>query len=104
MKNEVNKEYAQGLGWEAENNNPSLFDIWLHNDDFTPKELVVEMLEKLFYLCRRKATDIMMEARIQGKAICGTFSKDFAEAKVSQVEEYAKECEQPLLCSMEVAK
>lgn len=101
MKNEVNKEYTTNLGVAAENKAPSLFQVVLHNDDFTPKEFVVRILQTLFYLDRRKATEIMMEAHTKGKAICGIFSKDFAEAKVSQVEEYAREHDHPLLCSME---
>ncbi len=101
MKNEVNKEYTTNLGSAAENEAPSLFQVLLHNDDFTPKEFVVKILQVLFYLDRRKATEVMMEAHLTGKAICGIFSKDFAEAKVSQVEDLAKEHEHPLLCSTE---
>lgn len=101
MKNEVNKEYTDSLGLSAENRAPSLFQVVLHNDDFTPKEFVVTVLQTLFYLDRRKATEIMMEAHTKGKAICGIFSKDFAEAKVSQVEDVAKENEHPLMCSVQ---
>ena len=102
MKNEVNKEYTTNLGAGTENQEPSLYRVVLHKDDFTPKEFVVKVLEVLFYLDRRKATEVMMEAHIKGKAICGMFSKDFADAKIAQVEEYATEHEQPLLCSTEV--
>lgn len=103
MKNEVNKEYTTSLniGIEVERKEPSLYQVLLHNDDFTPKDFVVKALQVLFYLDRRKATEIMMEAHTKGKAICGIFSKDFAEAKVSQIEEYAKENEHPLMCSVE---
>jgi len=100
MKNEVNKQYTAGLGLEANREAPSMFQVLLHNDDFTPKEFVVKMLEVLFYLDRRKAVEVMMEAHTVGKAVCGIFTKDFADAKVMQVEELAKDHEHPLLCSM----
>ncbi len=101
MKNEVNKKYTSGLEWGMDRQAPAMFQVMLHNDDFTPKEFVVKVLEVLFYLDRRKAVEVMMEAHMLGRAVCGTFSKDFADAKVLQVEELAKEHEHPLLCSME---
>jgi len=103
MKNEVNKEYTLNLGDELDVREPSLLRVLVHKDDFTPREFVVKVLEMFFYMSRQKAVEVMMEAQIKGKAICGIFSKDFAEAKVSQIEEYARENEHPLLCSSEVA-
>lgn len=82
---------------------PSLFQIILHNDDFTPKEFVIEMLQKLFFMDRLKASNVSLEAHIKGMAICSTGSKDYAESKVLQVVEYAKEKEFPLMCTAEVA-
>jgi ATP-dependent Clp protease adaptor protein ClpS len=103
MKNEVNKEYT--TQWEVtveqEIKEPSLYHVLLHNDDFTPMEFVVSVLEMFFFLDRRKASSLMIEAHIQGKALCGIFSKDFAESKTSQVVEYARLHEHPLVCSME---
>lgn len=103
MKSEVNKEYTTSLGNKDEVLVPSLYQVFVHNDDFTPMEFVIEMLEKLFYHSRRRAADIMMEAHVKGQAVCGTFSKDYAEAKVAQVNEYAQSREHPLICSMERA-
>lgn len=102
MKNEVNKESTAYLDEAYDSNKPSLFQVWLHNDDFTPKEFVLTILEKFLYLDRRKATDVMMEAHAKGKAICGVFPKDYAEAKAAQVIEHANENEHPLLLTTEV--
>jgi ATP-dependent Clp protease adaptor protein ClpS len=104
MKCEMNKEYTAYLEEASDTQEPSLFQIWVHNDDFTPMEFVVGLLEKFFYMGRTKAAEVMLEAHVQGKAICGLFAKDFAEAKISQVVDYAIQHEQPLHCSMEAAE
>ena len=103
MKFELNKEYTEHLEMEEQEKIPSLFQIFLHNDDFTPKEFVIEMLEKLFFMDRVNAASVMMEAHLKGMAVCGEFAKDFAEAKVAQVVDYARSSEHPLICTMEVA-
>lgn len=107
MKNEVNKEYTANLESLHEVSEeiiePPLYQVVVHNDDFTPMEFVVDILEKFFYMNRSKAVEIMFEAHSSGKAICGVFSKDFAETKISQIIEYAESHEHPLNCSMEVA-
>jgi len=81
---------------------PPLYRVWMHNDDFTPMEFVVAVLEIFFNMDRSKATTVMFEVHTTGRAICGTFSKDVAETKVDQVMEYARQHEHPLLCSVEV--
>lgn len=108
MKNEENKEDAykdvfSGLDFLAEESVPMLYQIVMHNDDFTPVEFVVGILEKFFYMDRRQAADKTLEAHVNGRTVCGIFSKDFAEAKIAQVIEYAEIHEHPLNCSMEVA-
>jgi ATP-dependent Clp protease adaptor protein ClpS len=103
MKKEViNKESTTSLK-ENQVREPSLYQVVVHNDDFTPMEFVVSILEKFFYMDRCRAAEIMHEAHITGKAICGLFSKDFAESKISQVIDYSRLHDHPLLCSMEVA-
>jgi ATP-dependent Clp protease adaptor protein ClpS len=82
---------------------PSLYQVILHNDGFTPMEFVVEVLEKIFYMDRLKASETMLKAHIEGKAVCGMFTKDLALSKLEQVELYVKWREHPLTCSMEVA-
>ena len=74
----------------------------MHNDDFTPMEFVVAVLESFFNMERALATKIMYEIHMAGKAICGVYSKDVAETKANQVMEYARNQEHPLLCSTEV--
>ncbi len=80
---------------------PAMFQIWMHNDDFTPMEFVVIVLEAFFNMDRVKATNVMYEVHTSGRAICGIYSKDVAETKVDQVMEYARKHEHPLLCSIE---
>jgi ATP-dependent Clp protease adaptor protein ClpS len=80
---------------------PAKFQVVIMNDDFTPMEFVVEVLETFFYMGREKATQIMLAVHTQGKAVCGVYSKDVAETKVSQVNEFARMREHPLLCHVE---
>ena len=80
---------------------PSMYSVIMHNDDYTPMDFVVGVLEQFFHMDRAKAKVIMMEVHIRGKAICGIFSRDVAETKVEQVAEYALMHEHPLLCSVE---
>lgn len=80
---------------------PLMYQVVMHNDDFTPMEFVVEILETFFGMDRTKATSIMYEVHMSGKAVCGIFSKDVAETKVEQVMDYARRNEHPLLCSVE---
>ncbi len=81
---------------------PALYQVVMHNDDFTPMEFVVAVLEAFFNMDRVKATRVMYEVHTTGKAICGVFSKDVADTKVDQVMEYARRNEHPLLCNVEV--
>jgi len=81
---------------------PTMYQVIMHNDDFTPMEFVVTVLELFFSMDRTIATRTMYEVHTQGKAICGIFSKDVAETKVDQVINYARTHDHPLLCSLEV--
>lgn len=80
---------------------PSMFQVVMHNDDFTPMEFVVTVLEMFFSMERTQATRVMYDVHMSGKAVCGIFSKDVAETKVDQVTEYARRHEHPLRCSVE---
>jgi len=80
---------------------PSMYKVFLLNDDYTPMEFVVRLLEKLFGMDREKATRIMLTIHSQGKGVCGIFTYEIAETKVAQVNEYAQRHQHPLLCSME---
>jgi ATP-dependent Clp protease adaptor protein ClpS len=81
---------------------PPLYKVVLINDDYTPMDFVVDVLRSHFSMNAEKATQVMLKVHTEGKGVCGVFSKDVAETKAAQVNDYAKECEQPLLCSVEV--
>jgi ATP-dependent Clp protease adaptor protein ClpS len=78
-----------------------MYKVFLLNDDFTPMEFVVTLLEKLFGMDREKATRVMLLVHSQGMGICGIYTYEIAETKVAQVNEYAQRHKHPLLCSME---
>jgi len=80
---------------------PSLYQVILNNDDYTPMDFVIEVLTVFFSKSEEEAFQLMMMVHEQGKAACGTYSADIAETKVSQVNDCAKEHEHPLLCTME---
>lgn len=80
---------------------PALYNVWMHNDDFTPMEFVVALLELFFHMDRAFATKVMYEIHMSGKAVCGTYTKDVADTKADQVTEYARKHDHPLLCSVE---
>lgn len=80
---------------------PAMFNVILNNDDYTPMDFVIEILERFFSLDIEKATEVMLKVHYEGKAICGTYSAEIAETKVAQVTMYSKENEHPLLCTME---
>jgi len=82
---------------------PPQYQVVLLNDDFTPMEFVVEVLESFFGMDREKATRIMLHVHTRGKGVCGLYPRDIAETKVSQVNDYARQNQHPLLCSMEQA-
>lgn len=80
---------------------PSMYRVLLLNDDFTPMEFVVKVLEKFFSKSRNEANDIMMHVHRRGVGLCGVYSHEIAETKVSQVMQYARANEQPLQCTLE---
>ena len=82
---------------------PPLYQVILINDDYTPMEFVVHILESFFARDRETATRIMLEVHTRGKGVCGIYTHEIAETKVSQVNSYAREHQHPLLCTMEKA-
>lgn len=81
---------------------PRKYQVVLLNDDFTPMDFVVEVLMQFFAMDEAKATTVMMAVHQQGKGVCGVYSKEVAEMKVMQVNNYAREHQHPLQCQMEV--
>lgn len=82
---------------------PPLYKVLLLNDDYTPMEFVVEILESFFNMDQEKATRVMLHVHTRGVGVCGVFPRDIAETKVTQVNEYARENQHPLLCTLEMA-
>jgi ATP-dependent Clp protease adaptor protein ClpS len=82
---------------------PPLYRVLLLNDDYTPMEFVVDVLERFFAMNRSAATRVMLEVHTRGKGICGVFTYEIAETKVSQVMAHAREHQHPLMCTLEQA-
>lgn len=82
---------------------PPLYKVVLHNDDYTPMDFVIEVLQEFFGMDSEKAVQTMLAVHTQGKATCGVFTRDIAETKCHQVNEYARECEHPLMSDIEAA-
>ncbi len=80
---------------------PPLYRVVLLNDDYTPMEFVVDILETVFTMQRTQATQVMLEVHTKGKGICGVYNFEIAETKVAQVMEVAQQHQHPLLCTME---
>jgi ATP-dependent Clp protease adaptor protein ClpS len=98
------RQAADGLAVEAEKpklQRPPLYKVILLNDDYTPMDFVVEVLQIFFGMDRHKATQIMLHVHTRGKGVCGVYTHDIAETKVSQVNSYSREHQHPLLCIME---
>lgn len=82
---------------------PSMYKVVMLNDDYTPMDFVVEVLEVFFAMDREKATRVMLTVHTEGKAVCGVYSRDVAETKAAQVVDYAREHQHPLMCLVERA-
>jgi ATP-dependent Clp protease adaptor protein ClpS len=80
---------------------PPLYKVILLNDDFTPMAFVIDILIHFFSMSEDMATRVMLQIHTQGIGVCGTYTKDVAETKVCIVNEYSREHQHPLLCSME---
>jgi len=82
---------------------PPLYRVVLLNDDYTPMDFVVEVLESIFGMQRMRATQVMLEIHMKGKGVCGVYNFEIAETKVAQVMGIAQQHQHPLLCTMEEA-
>lgn len=80
---------------------PPMYRVILLNDDYTPMDFVVEVLEMFFAMPREKAVQVMLAVHTEGKGVCGVFTRDVAETKAMQVNQYARESQHPLLCEIE---
>ena len=82
---------------------PPMYKVVMLNDDYTPMEFVIMILEKLFRLDHEKAIQVMLNVHQKGKGICGVYPHEIAQTKVAQVLELARQNDHPLQCTMEVA-
>ena len=82
---------------------PPLYEVILMNDDYTPMEFVVEVLKIFFAMDQEKATRVMLDVHTRGKGVCGVYTRDVAETKVQQVNQFSRNNHHPLMCSLEEA-
>jgi ATP-dependent Clp protease adaptor protein ClpS len=98
-----NQEQRGGL-LEAEKQKvkpPPLYKVMLLNDDYTPMDFVVVVLQTVFAMSREKATQVMLQVHREGMGVCGTYTREVAAAKVEQVINIARKHQHPLQCTME---
>lgn len=88
---------------EAKTKTPSMYKVVLLNDDFTPMDFVVHILQKFFKKTAEEATQVMMQVHTQGAGVAGVYSFGMAETKAFQVNEYSKSQQHPLKCAVEKA-
>lgn len=81
---------------------PPMYKVILLNDDYTPMEFVVHVLQKFFNMDMERATQLMLAVHTQGSAVCGIFPRDLAETKSEQVNDYAQENQHPLMSTIEM--
>jgi len=100
-KNSNDSETGVATKTRAKTKRPPLYKVLLLNDDFTPMEFVVYVLERIFGITNQQAVDIMLTVHNKGLAVIGVFSYEIAETKVGQVMELAQQNQHPLQCTME---
>ena len=106
MSQQTEQEQQRGLAVEEarpEVARPPLYQVVILNDDFTPMEFVVAVLETFFGMNRELATQVMLHVHTRGKGVCGVFTREVAETKVTQVNEFSRSHQHPLLCTLEKA-
>lgn len=92
---------AQGVSTRLKKERPKKYKVLLVNDDYTPMDFVVLVLQRYFFKEHELAIQIMLDIHQKGKAVCGVYTVDVAETKVALVNDFARQHEHPLLCKME---
>src|SRR3569832_1075647 len=101
------KRFSDGSGTgvvvktRAETKKPSMYKVLMLNDDYTPMEFVVHVLERFFRKSREEATRIMLHIHRRGVGLCGVYTYEVAETKVTQVMDFARQHQHPLQCTIE---
>ena len=104
MSDREKQDHDDGLAVETAKpklKKPPLYKVMILNDDYTPMEFVVQVLEIFFRMDREKATRIMLHVHTRGVGVCGVYTREIAETKVQQVNNYSRNNQHPLLCTME---
>ena len=103
QNNNNNEDFQKGLllDTKPKTKKPSMYNVLLMNDDYTPMEFVVYALEHFFNKSKDEATQIMLHIHGKGVGVCGVFTYEIAETKVNQVTEFARKNKHPLQCTME---
>ncbi|MFC3050717.1 ATP-dependent Clp protease adapter ClpS [Kordiimonas pumila] len=106
-KHKIGDDQGNGTGTglltkpETKTKKPSMYKVILLNDDYTPMEFVVHVLQRFFRMTLEEATEVMLQVHQRGVGICGIFTFEVAETKVNQVLSFAKQHEHPLQCTLE---
>ncbi len=102
-QNDQDSDFDRGVILESRSKvkKPSMYNVLLLNDDYTPMEFVVMILEKIFNKKQEEATKIMLHVHKNGLGVCGTYTYEVAESKCKEVIQLAKNHEHPLQCTME---
>ena len=106
MSNEFESQHDRGIALEEarpEVKPPPMNKVVLLNDDFTPMDFVVDVIQTFFALGHDRATQIMLHVHTKGKGVCGVFTFEIAETKVAQVSSFAQEHQHPLMSTLEEA-
>ncbi len=106
MSEKTDNQHEDGLALKEAKpklKRPPLYKVILINDDYTPMDFVVHIIEIFFSRDRETATRIMLEVHTRGKGVCGIYTHEIAESKVSMVNSYSRDNQHPLLCTMEKA-
>lgn len=102
--NDINNENLTADEVSVALKQPRLFKVVLLNDDYTPMDFVIQILQYFFGMEECRAIQVMLQVHCQGRADCGIYTREIAETKVAQVNHYARVHEHPLLCCMEVTE
>ena len=86
---------------ESKTKKPSMYKVILLNDDYTPMDFVIHILQRFFKMTTEEATQVMLHVHQKGVGICGVFTYEVAETKVNQVLSFAQQNEHPLQCTLE---